>query len=364
MIERSDIIYKLALKDIPKIGAVQAKNLVSYCGGVKEVFEADERVLRAIPGIGPKRAEDILNFDQFENAEREYELAKSKNIKLSFYLDKDYPQRLKHYQDSPILLYSSGNVNTEVSRTVAIVGTRKPTPSGILQCEKIVEELKNYNVTIISGLAYGIDTTAHRKAVECDIPTIGVLGNGLSKLYPATNRSLAQRMKEKGGLLSEFHMEAIPDREHFPMRNRIISALSDVVIVVESAIKGGSMITAIFANDQNKDVFAIPGRNTDSMSEGCNHLIKTNQAHLLSSAKDIAYIMRWDQNEKPQQMELHLDLNNSEKLVIEKLKTEELGIDSLVYQTGYKMSEITSILLNLEFKGIIKTIPGKKYMLA
>jgi DNA processing protein len=362
--ERADIIYKLALKNIPNIGPIQAKNLVSYCGGVKEVFSAQERLLKTIPGIGPKRTADIINFNDFSQAEAEYELIQKNNIKITFYLDDDYPSRLKHYPDSPIVLYSSGNVNYEAYRTVGIVGTRKPSPYGITQCEKIVEELKAYNVTIISGLAYGIDTTAHRKSVEIDMPTIGILGNGLSKLYPATNRQLAQKMKSKGGLVSEFSMNTIPDRENFPQRNRIISALSDVTIVVESAIKGGSMITAIFANEQNKDVFAIPGKNTDTMSAGCNHLIKTNQAHLLSSVKDIAYIMRWEEKEQPKQMELMLELSDDEKLIIEKLRKEDLGPDSLVYHTGLKLSEISSILLNLEFKGIVKSLPGKKYILA
>ncbi len=362
--EESDIIYKLALKSIPNIGPVQAKNLISYCGGVKDVFSANMRLLQTIPGIGPSRAADVINFKDFEKAEKEYELVQKSGVKLTFYLDPDYPSRLKHYPDSPILLYSSGNVNYDAHRTVAIVGTRKPSPYGITQCEKLVEELQSYNATIISGLAYGIDTTAHRKAVERNIPTIGVLGNGLSKLYPATNRQLAHRMKEHGGLVSEFTMEAAPDRENFPMRNRIISALSDITIVVESAIKGGSMITAIFANDQNKDVFAVPGKNTDAMSEGCNHLIKTNQAHLLSSVKDIAYIMRWDQKEEPKQMELMLELTDNEKTIIEKLRKEEMGVDSLVYHTGLKLSEISAILLNLEFKGIVKPLPGKKYILA
>jgi len=362
--EEADIIYKLALKSIPNIGPVQAKNLVSHCGGVKEVFSAKMRLLQTVPGIGPSKAAHVVNFKGFSKAEEEYKLVEKSGVKLSFYLDKDYPSRLKHYPDSPILLYSSGNVNLDALRTVAIVGTRKPTPYGITQCEKIVEELESYNATIISGLAYGIDTTAHRKAVERNIPTLGILGNGLSKLYPATNRQLAQKMKDRGGLVSEFSMNAGPDRENFPQRNRIISALSDITIVVESAIKGGSMITAIFANDQNKDVFAIPGRNTNPMSEGCNHLIKTNQAHLLSSVKDIAYIMRWDQKEAPKQMELILDLTDVEKKVIEELRRAELGIDSLVYITGLKLSEISSILLNLEFKGIVKSLPGKKYILA
>lgn len=362
--EETDMIYKLAFNYIPKIGAVQTKNLISYCGGVKEVFSTSNRQLEAIPGIGPKRAADVANFKDFHLAEREYEAIQKNKVNTSFYLDDDYPSRLKHYNDSPIILYSRGNVEWEVPRTVAIVGTRKPTPYGIMQCDKIVEELKAYNVTIVSGLAYGIDTIAHRKCVECEVPTIGVLGNGLNKIYPATNTQLARKMMDKGGLMTEFSMDTQPERENFPQRNRIISALSDITIVVESAIKGGSMITAIYANDQNKDVFAVPGKNTDTMSAGCNFLIKTNQAHLLTSINDIAYIMRWEHQPEVKQMQLLIDLDDNEKKIIEKLKQEELGVDSLVYQTGLKMTEISSILLNLEFKGIVKTLPGKKYILA
>ena len=358
-----DIIYKLAFNFIPNIGAVHTKNLISYCGGVKEVFNAKRSQLLQVPGIGEKRADDILNSNALEEASKEWEKVQKENVRLCFFLDEDYPKRLTHFSDSPVILYHKGNIDFNSNKNVAIVGTRKPTSYGILQCEKLVEELAEYKVNIISGLAYGIDTTAHRKAVDCNIPTVGILGNGLNKIYPAANLQLSKKMTRNGGVISEFPMDVGPNRENFPRRNRIISALSDVIIVVESAIKGGSMITAIYANDQNKDVFALPGKISDKMSEGCNHLIKTNQAHLLTSAKDIAYIMRWDQPESSTQMELVLELEPKEQAIIELLKQEEMAIDSLMYQSNIKMSELSSMLLNLEFRGIIRSLPGKKYTL-
>jgi len=358
-----EIIYKLAFNFIPNVGAINAKNLISYCGGIDKVFSSNKSKLLKVPGIGQKKVIDILNSDALALAEKEYEKIENQNIKVSFYLDDDYPQRLRNFIDSPLIIYKKGKVNLDVERTVAIVGTRKPTSYGITQCEKITEALKDYNVTIVSGLAYGVDTIAHRKSVKQEIPTVGVLGNGISKIYPSANHQLAQKMTENGGIISEFPVDTKPDRENFPRRNRIISALSDVIIVIESAIKGGSMITALYANDQNKDVFALPGKINDSMSAGCNFLIKTNQAHLLHSVDDIAYIMRWDQPAEPKQMQLIIDLDEKEQNIVDLLKREELGVDSLMYQSGLRLSQVSSILLNLEFKGLVKSLPGKKYIL-
>ncbi len=358
-----ELIYKLAFNFIPNVGAKTSRDLISYCGGIKEVFSANKKTLLKVPGVGEKRAEDILASNALEEAEKELRVIENEDVKVTFYLDDNYPQRLKHYPDSPILLYHRGDIDFENARNVAIVGTRKPTNYGVVQCEKLVDELSEYNVNIISGLAYGIDTTAHRRAVEKNIPTVGILGNGLCKIYPAANHSLSKKMENHGGVMSEFPMNTGPDRENFPKRNRIISAFSDVVIVIESARKGGSMITALYANDQNKDVFALPGKITDPLSEGCNHLIKTNQAHLITSAADIAYIMRWDQSQTTTQMEMVMDLTAEEKVIVDLLRGKEMTIDSLMYQSKVNLSSLSSMLLNLEFRGIVRSLPGKKYTL-
>ena len=365
MSSNNDLLYKLALNYIPNIGAVKAKDLVSYCGGIKEVFSASKRQLLSIPGIAETRAEDVLTSDALAKAEKELNALDGKDIKLISYLDDDYPENLKHYPDSPVLLYCKGNMNLNAPRMVAIVGTRKITPYGIVQCQQIVEQLVPLNCTVISGMAYGVDTHAHRNALEMDLPTIGILGNGLNTIYPAANRKMATRMLDKGGVISEFPLDAKPDRENFPMRNRIIAGMADVVIVIESAQSGGSMITAEYANNYNKDVFAIPGKLTDEFSAGCNHLIKIHKANLLTSADDISYIMRWDKQAEPRQMSLIVDLEPEEQKVVDILRANpKMSLDVMHYETQIPLGSLTSILLNLEFKGILTTLPGKKYILS
>ena len=358
-------LYKLAFNYIPGIGAVTAKILISYCGGIEAVFKASKKSLLAIPGIGEKKAHDILNNEALSKAEAELKAISGRGVKLRFYLDDDYPTRLKNYDDCPILLYCKGNIQAEAKRMVAIVGTRKITPYGQIQCANLVEGLKEYDCTVVSGLAYGVDTYAHRTAVELGMPTIGILGNGLNKIYPPANHKLAEKMLDKGGVISEFQMDQKPDRENFPSRNRIIVGMSDVIIVVESARSGGSMISAEYGNNYNKDVFAVPGRSSDPMSEGCNHLIKAHKAHLCTSADDIAYIMRWDKEAPSNQMQLFVDLTPEEKIIVDLIREiPNIGLDTLHYKTKLPLGQVTTILLNIEFKGVIKSLPGKKYILA
>jgi DNA processing protein len=251
-------------------------------------------------------------------------------------------------------------------KTVAIVGTRSPSEYGKMMTDKIVADLKPFNVNIISGLAYGIDTIAHQACVNNKINTIAVLGQGLKNIYPAQNRTLAKRIMDHGSLISEFPFNTQPDRENFPRRNRIIAGMSDAIIVVESAAKGGSIITANYGNDYFKDVFAIPGKIGDKKSEGCNKLIKQNKAHLLESVADIAYIMNWEKDDpKPKQMTLALDLDDDERRIVAFMKEEQVtNIDQMHYALELSLSNLSSSLLNLEFKGIVRSLPGKKYNLA
>lgn len=360
-------IYELALNFVPNIGAVSVKNLVSYCGSVEALFKAKKKELTTVPGIGEIRAQDFINGKKtaLEKAEKEIRRLEGRNIDLIFYLDDNYPSKLKHYNDSPLILYAKGDMKIDVPRTVAIVGTRKVTSYGTIECEKLVSGLKEYGCTIISGLAYGVDSVAHRKSVEINVPTIGVLGHGMDKLYPAANKQLAARMLKNGGILTEYPLERKPDKENFPKRNRVIAGLADVVIIVESARSGGSMITAEYANNYHKDVFAVPGRTGDSMSEGCNLLIKSHRAHLCDSVDDIAYIMRWDKDPSGTQMELVLDLSPDEQSIIDVIRsTPNIGLDTMHYKTKKPLAQLTSILLNLEFKGLVKPLPGKKFILA
>ncbi len=362
----SDLFYKIALTKIPGVGAVLTKQLVAWCGGIQEVFTASKKDLLKIPGIGKKTLEGILAKSSLDEAEKEMLfLEKNKDVQTLFYLDKNYPARLRHFNDSPVMLYYRGNTNLDVHRTVAIVGTRKPSEHGKIACEDLVKGLKKYNPLVISGLAYGIDITAHRKCLEEGIPTVGALGHGLDMIYPASHRKTAHEMVKNGGLISEFTSAEGPDGPHFPMRNRIIAALSDAVIVVESGKKGGSVITAEIANSYNKDVFAIPGRLKDKMSEGTNHLIKINKAHLLTSADDIGYIMGWEKKTSGSgQMPLFVELTPEEKNITNLLTGKDgEAIDAISYSTGMAQSELASLLLNMEFKGIVKSLPGKRYIL-
>ncbi|NBC07918.1 MAG: DNA-protecting protein DprA [Bacteroidetes bacterium] len=362
-----DLLYRVALTFIPKVGAVTARNLMSYCGSARAVFEARQRELLKIPGVGAQVADNIRSKTALQAAEQEIRFMQQQGIQPVFYLDDDYPRRLKHLPDSPPLLYYRGQACLNPERCVAIVGTRKPTPLGVRHCEELVEGLKAYGVTVISGLAFGIDVAAHRAALQHELSTIGVVAHGLSRIYPPQHRSVAYRMvQENGGILSEYPSDTRPDRERFPMRNRIIAGLCDALVVVETRRRGGSMISAKMANDYHKDVFAVPGRLNDRQSEGCNLLIKSHQAALMESVEDLAYVMRWDKADQASgvQTRLFVDLSEAEERIVALLRDQELlSIDHLTQLTQRTNSELVRLLLELEFKGVVQSLPGKQYML-
>jgi DNA processing protein len=362
--EMPDLVYKIGLIKIQGIGAVTARNLVSYCGGAKEVFQAKKKELLKIPGIGVNTAALILEQNVLHEAEKEVEWLERNGVKALFYADAEFPNRLKHYNDCPFLLFYKGNADLNHPRTVGIIGTREATAHGKAICEDLVEGLKPYGVHTVSGLAYGIDVIAHRKSVASDIPSIGVMANGMNKLYPADHASIVAKMVECGGILTEHSSNTIAKAEHFPMRNRIVAAMCDALIVVETATKGGSMITANLAFDYNKDIFAVPGRLRDKYSEGCNHLIKTEKARLIEKAADVAYIMRWEEMDakKVVQQQLFVELTTPEQTILDIIKTSEaMSIDEITYRSQLAHSELAAILLMLEFKGVLCALPGKRY---
>jgi len=357
------LLYKIALSKIPGVGAVLAKNLVSYCGGAEAVFKANRKNLTQVPGIGNKMAQNILSSDVLNDAEKELTYAEKHNIAVLDHTNPAYPERLKHFSSAPYVMYHKGQCSLNPLRTVAIVGTRKPTAKGDLNCKNIVSGLKKYGVTIISGLAYGIDIIAHKTSIVESMPTLGIMGNGFGKIYPSAHIHTAQKMMDNGGLISEFGYQVGPDRENFPARNRIIAGMSDAIIVIESASKGGSMITAIFGNEYNKDVFAVPGQPQDEMSAGCNYLIKTQQGYLCENADDVAYVMGWEADSTATQKSLFIDLDKKERQILELIKkSESISMDRISYETESSQGELSSILLNLEFKGCIKVLPGKRYI--
>ncbi|HPK09437.1 MAG TPA: DNA-processing protein DprA [Saprospiraceae bacterium] len=358
--------YLLALSDVEKVGSVISKTLISYCGGPKEVFETPKKKLLQIPGIGEATIENIKAYDDWKKIEKELIFTQKNEIDILDYSDQDFPKRLKYFDSCPLMIFKKGEIELNPLRTVGIVGTRNATEYGKMQCEKIVEGLQSFGVTTISGLAYGIDTICHRKSVELGIPTIGILGHGLDRIYPHSNKDLARKMQQNGAIITTFFTNTLPNRENFPARNKVVAGYCDVVVVVESGSKGGSIITANFANDYNKDVFAVPGRLGDELSEGCNNLIKQHKAHLIQSAEDIAYIMRWEEQkeDKSIQTSLFVELSDEELSIIDTIRNiENIEIDELLFHSKMPSSQLATILLQLEFKGIVKSLPGKKYVL-
>ncbi len=364
--EQKELLYKIAITQIPKVGSVLAKTLIGFAGGVEAVFRQNKSSLMKIPGIGEKIADYILQKKTFATAEAELAFVEENKIKTLFYLDKDYPIRLKRIRDAPIVLYYKGNCDLNASKVLSVVGTRKPTTYGILQCQQLIESLKHLDILVVSGLAYGVDVTSHRKALENKLPTVGVMGSGLDRIYPAVHRRVASDMiNQNGGLLTEFGHGSKPDKENFPMRNRIIAGMCDALIVVESDIRGGSMITAEMANGYHKDVFAIPGRIGDQMSRGCNHLIKTNRAHLLESGRELCQYMQWKTADRRDviQSKLFEQLTEQEQQIYDLLKgNDQTNIDRIYKEIPLTVSQIASVLLSLEFKGMVKSLPGKMYV--
>ncbi len=363
------MLYEIGLTLLPYVGPITAKTLVSYCGSAEAVFRASKKELLKIPGIGRAVAESVLTQTVLSQAEKEIAFIEKHAVEAIFYTDNRFPSRLKQCVDSPAILYFKGSSVQllESERIVSIVGTRQPTDYGKAVCEDLVEGLKAYNPLIISGLAFGIDIAAHRKAVQLNMPNVGVMANGLSSIYPAVHRGTAVKMTENGGLLTEFISTTKPDRENFPMRNRIIAGLCDVLVVVQTAPRGGSIISAQMAIQYNREVCAVPGNIKDPKSTGCNQLIKIGSAQLIESAEDIAEAMRWPEPGKPQvvQKQLFVDYSPQEKKVYDLIQDHpEIPIDLLSSKAQFPSGELASIILGLEFKGIIRTLPGKRYLIS
>ncbi|HEY8938125.1 MAG TPA: DNA-processing protein DprA, partial [Cyclobacteriaceae bacterium] len=333
----------LALHFVSGIGDYTIRQLVSYCGSAEKVFQTPKGKLLKIPGIGQVTANTLTSGKSFHQAEEELKKAEKESVELLFFTDKKYPSRLKAIADAPSLLYLKGNVNLEASKTIGIVGTRKSTDYGRNCIEELMRELVPHDALIISGLAYGIDIQAHKQALKNNLPTLGVMGSGMDIIYPATHKETAKKMLDHGGLLTENPFGTKPDAHNFPARNRIIAGLSDALIVVEAAEKGGALITADIANSYNKDVFAFPGNIGQSYSEGCNNLIKSNKAHLISSIKDLEYIMNWDASVKNVKRKEPFSLEGyepDEQHVLKTLleKNGQMMIDELSWATTLPVS--------------------------
>lgn len=356
-------LYQIALSLIPKIGPVKAKTLISYLGSPEAVFKEKVSTLSKIEGVGSFFLRGFNPKTLLERAEREVKFMDSNGVDCLYYQDNDYPSKLREAVDSPIVLFTKGNIDF-TRKNVAIVGTRKATNYGKALTKQFIGDLKEHNVNIISGLAYGIDIEAHKAALSFGIPTVGVFARGLDSIYPAPHRPIAQEMLEQGGWVTEFLSETPGDASFFVKRNRIVAGICNTTVVVESAQKGGSLITAGLANDYNRDVFAFPGDITREFSKGCNMLIQKNRAHLLTSAQDMIDILGWETPLKQNvfQTNLFLELTEEEQKIIDILKEKgSLHVDALTNLANMSISVMSVNLFNLEMKGAIRALAGKRY---
>jgi DNA processing protein len=361
--------HQIALTMIRSIGPAYAKALLAQFGDAEQIMKTPKSKLMKVHGIKEKRT-GAIDFDSaMAAAEVELNFIEKNDIRTIFYTDLDYPKRLKNCADGPVLLYAKGNIDLNRQHVVSIVGTRNATDYGRELCRQLVEELQQYDVLIVSGLASGIDVAAHKESIKQDLQTVGVLGHGLDRIYPYHNYSTAEKMQTNGGLLTEYPSGTMPDRENFPQRNRIVAGLADATVVIEASIKGGALITAEIANTYNRDVFAFPGRIDDEFSEGCNFLIRNNKASLLTCAADLAYSLGWEgigeRKPKQEQLILPMDLSAEERMIFDIIHQHKspLAIDDLTIKTNLPMSQLAMSLLNMEMQGYIRSLPGKTYSL-
>jgi DNA processing protein len=359
---------QIGLSLIPGIGSVTARTLVAYVGSVEGIFREKEKNLLKIPGIGEVNAQRVVRQNVLERAKQEVEFIQKNNIQTFFYLDENYPARLKNCSDAPIILYYKGSANLNEKRIISVVGTRNATSYGKEICEDLIRcfSEQNYQVLVVSGLAYGIDIAAHKACLKYQVPTVAVFAHGLDQVYPSLHHAVAEKMKSQGGLISDFTSETKIERQNFLRRNRIIAGLADATIIVESAEKGGALVTADIANSYNRDVFAFPGRPNDFYSKGCNKLIKLNEAVLVETHADIEKAMNWDvktSSPKYIQTSLFVELIPDEQRLIDLLREGDRFVDEITLETKMPMSKVSSLLLGLEFKGMIVSLPGKMYRL-
>lgn len=360
----TELFYLLALQKAEGIGDVSIKKLLAHCGSAEAVFQAKWPQLAKIDGIGTFRLRNIHQKSNLIQAESELSFIEKHGIRAYSFLDDDYPFRLKHCPDGPVLLFSSGNIDLAQRKIISIVGTRQATPHGIEACRKIIADLTPVNPVIVSGFAYGIDIAAHLAALDNGLQTIGVLAHGLDQIYPKQHQKYARQMEANGGFFTEFRSKTEPSRENFLKRNRIVAGISEATIVIESAEKGGSLVTANIANDYNRDVFAVPGRVTDHFSRGCHNLIKSQKAMLLTGAADLVYQLNWDLQHKPKPMQaqLFLALDPEEQTLYDFLKTHgKQQLDHLALGCGLPVSKTSSVLLGLELKNAVRPLPGKSF---
>ena len=363
----TDIYYLLALQKVKNVGDISAKKLLRHFGSAQAVFEAARQSGTPIPEIGTLMWQSIRNFSDWPKVEAELDFIEKNRIKVVTLFDDDYPRKLFHAPDGPILFFWKGQADLNSPRIISIVGTRNITPYGRSVVAELIEDLAPYQPLIVSGLAYGVDVEAHKNALKHGLSTIGILGHGFDRIYPDVHGKIARQMLEQGGLITEFwHTDAV-DRVNFLKRNRIIAGMSEVTIIIESAEKGGSLVTADIANSYNRDVLAVPGRTTDVYSSGCNRLIKQNKAAILTSAHDLVDLLQWEDHSEPVknvQLNLFVDLSDDEQKIFELLQEQlKMSMDEIAVTLQFPVSKTAQLLLQMELNGVIRSLAGKMYEL-
>lgn len=366
MVSISELRYLLALTRTPNLGDISVKKLLAKVGSAEGIFNEKKTLLEKIDGIGQVRLQSLNRKDQLLEADKELQFITDHKIDWYYFQDPYYPELLKHSIDGPVLLFGKGNIDLKNKKIISVVGTRKATTYGTGFCEDLIAELSPLNPVIISGFAYGIDICAHRAALKNGLQTVACLAHGLNQIYPKSHKRYYSEIIENGGFLTEFWSSDAFDRTNFLRRNRVIAGISQATIVIESAEKGGSLVTADIANSYNREVFAVPGRVTDVQSKGCNSLIKHQKAHVLTSGADIIYHLGWELKEKPKavQTQLFVELDDEEKQIFRYLKDKEKELlDSIAISCDIPVYKVATILMNMELKGVVRTLPGKLFEL-
>ena len=363
--KEEELLSILRLQKSKAIGDILAKKLIVSVGDVQQIFEEKPQILAKINGIGSQAIKHLFAKENLELAQKELEYIKSNKIDYTYFLEDDYPKNLLNCIDSPILLFKDGNINLKNEKIISIVGTRNMSSYGRDFTNKLIEDLAEYNPIIVSGFAYGVDICAHKAAIKNNLQTIAVLAHGFEQIYPKVHKKYINQVNDYGGFFTEFWSEDQPLRENFLKRNRIVAGISKATIIIESAEKGGSLVTADIANSYDRDVFAVPGRSTDLFSKGCNNLIKNNKAHLLTSAIDIVKLLNWDIHQKPKkeiQKQLFVELNNQEQKIYDYLSMNgKQLLDVVALECHIPLYQLSSVLLQMELKGVIKPLPGKMF---
>ncbi len=360
-----ELRFVLALQRVKGIGDINAKKLITHCGSAKNIFKEKQKVLEKINGIGSYTIRHLFDKENLMEADKELEYLQKNAIEASYFLDSNYPDKLKHCIDAPILLFKKGKINLNNQPIISIVGTRKITSYGRSFCEKLINELKEYNPIIVSGFAYGVDICAHKAALKSKLQTIGVIAHGFEEMYPKLHKKYVNEVCENGGFITDFWHNNVLIKENFLKRNRIIAGLSEATIIIESADRGGSLVTADIANSYNRDVFAVPGRTSDNFSKGCNDLIKRNKAAILTSSNDLVEMLNWKlEEEKPKiiQKQLFLELDETEQMIYNfLLENGKQLLDGIAANCKIPIHKTTGVLFSLEMKGVVKPLPGRLF---